>query len=97
VSVESDERGIRKVIRALLAADWRLDFVDDGGEDIPVHSEQAAIDEIMAVSEATLYVKRDAQTGYCVFVMGNEDDDMVVLNDYTINLDPALAPLYDED
>lgn len=87
----SDSAGIRQVIRTLKADKWELDSVWDGEESIPVTTETAAVDGVMAVDMAHIYFKRDGEQGWVYFVLGNEPDEVV--NDYTTNLDPALTTL----
>lgn len=88
----SDQAAIRQIIRALKASDHKLDEVYDGEEEIAVSTETEALDAIMAVDEAWLYVTLpDGARGWMFFVLGNEPDE--VMNDYTVNLSPVLDPL----
>lgn len=96
----TDRGGIEQVIRALRAAGWELDFVCDGEEDVPVKTELEATEEVLAVDDAYLNVKREfdetgqvrrADTGYVYFVMGNDPDEVVC--DYTTNLESVIGPL----
>ena len=53
----SDRAGIRQVIRALQAAGYTLVEVFDGEDTVPTTTESAAIEAIMAVDDATLFVR----------------------------------------
>lgn len=93
----TDRGGIEQVIRALRAAGWELDYVDDREEETLVTTEPEAIAAIMAVDEAFLHLKkREAngvvyETGYLFFVLGNDPEEVVC--DYTTNLDPTVDEL----
>lgn len=89
----TDTAGIRQVIRALRAAGHTLLLVDDGGEEITVTTEKAAIEAITAVDQAHLYVTLPGgeSTGWVFFVLGNDPDEVVC--DYTTNLDPTIDDL----
>lgn len=89
----SDKAGIRQIIRALRDAGWELDYVYDREDETYVATEGAAIDAIMAVDEAFLYVKRteNGVRGYVFFVLGN--DPAEVAADYTVNLSNVIDPL----
>ena len=92
---ESDSAAIRQTIRALKAAAWTLDYVDNGEEDIPVKTEQEAIDAITAVDQAWLFVKRteNGVRSYVFFVLGNDPEEVIC--DHTVDLSPVLDPLTD--
>jgi hypothetical protein len=92
----SDRAGIRQTIRALKAAGYRLDYVDDGGDYVKVKTETEAIDAILAVDDAWLYVTHtdpNLRTSGVRFVMGNQPEEVVC--DYGMRLDWVLAPLTD--
>lgn len=87
----TDRGGIQQTIRALRDAGWELDSVWDGEESTPVTSYPQAVDDIMSVDQAHLYVKKDGAEGWVFFVLGNDPDE--VINDYTVNLSEVLDPL----
>jgi CheY-like chemotaxis protein len=90
----SDRAGIRQTIRALRKAGYVLDFVDDGGEDVPVRTETEAIETITSVDDAWLHVTHPLEGSSAVrFVMGNQPEEVVC--DYGMRLDWVLAPLTD--
>lgn len=93
----TDRGGIQQAIRALRADGWTLRHVWDGGERVAVKSESEAIEAIMAVDEARLYVRRPweggEEKGWAFFVLGNSPEEVVC--DYTTNL-TALDSLIDE-
>ena len=95
MSTPTTDRGaIEQIIRALRAAGWELDSVDDGdGELQKVATEPAAIEAIMAVDCAHLYVRRAGIVGWVFFVLGNDPEE--VANDYTVTLSDAIDPLTD--
>jgi len=93
----TDRGGIEQVIRALRAAGWELDYVDDTEEKIPVSTEPEAVEAITAVDEAFLHVKKRESngvvydTGYVFFVLGNDPEEVVC--DHTTNLSDVIDPL----
>jgi hypothetical protein len=91
----SDQAGIRQAIRALRAGGYTLDRVYNGGDDDePVSNEREAIAEIMAVDEATLWVRDSSGKAWGVFfVMGNSPDEVIC--DYHVSLSDVLDPLID--
>lgn len=92
----SDRAGIRQVIRGLKAAGYTLVEVYDGGDEmVTVRTEAEAIDAIMAVGDATLFVRTpDGQYNPWVrFVMGNEPEEVVC--DHLDSLSPVLDPIMD--
>lgn len=100
----SDKAGIRQTIRALRAAGYELDSVDDGdyydpapgidsdGDQI-VNNEDQAIAAITAVDDARLYVRRDGRKAVVRFVMGNDPDEVIC--DHSTSLSAVLDPLID--
>jgi hypothetical protein len=98
---KDDKSAIRLIIRAIRAAGWDLDYVDDREEETPVKTEAEALDLIMDLDEVFLVVTRlDPQPGSSVklktrghvfFVLGNDPDEVAC--DYTVNLEPAIGPL----
>lgn len=95
----TDRAAVTAIIRAVKAAGWILDYVDDGEDNIAVASETEALDAIFAVDEAWLHVEvrppydGPPRVGYVYFVLGNEPFEVAA--DYTINLEPALGPLFE--
>lgn len=90
---KDDKAAIRAIIRAVRAAGWHLDHVNDGEEEIAVATEEAALDAITAVDEARLYVRKQGRRGWVLFVMGNEPYEVAA--DYTVGLTDAIDPLTD--
>lgn len=81
----TDRGGIQQVIRTLKAAGYELDSVWDGEESTPVSTEHEALEVIMNLDQATLYVNVLGVTvGHVFFVLGNDPDEVVC--DYTVNL-----------
>lgn len=92
----SDSAAIRQIIRALKAAGYRLDYVNNGEESVGIEYEQDAIDAIMEVDMAWLYVSQPgfaAGGSYIFFVMGNSPEEVAA--DYTLDLEHVLEPLTD--
>ena len=90
---KTDEAAIRAIIRALRAAGWELDSVNDGEELIETRTESDAIEAITAVDQANLYVVKTGRTGRVFFVLGNDPKEVAC--DYTTNLSDAIEPLTD--
>jgi len=90
---KTDEAGIRQTIRALRAADYVLDFVDDGGEVIHVRTEAEAVEAITAVDSAHLFVKYADGTpaSHVWFVLGNDPEEVIC--DHGVSLSHVLDPL----
>lgn len=89
-----DRAGIRQAIRALLAADYTLVEVFDGGDEmVKVENETEAINAIMAVDDATLFVRTpDGERNPWVrFVLGNDPDEVIC--DHLVSLGHVLDPL----
>ena len=94
MSKPSTDRGaIQQIIRALRQADHTLLEVFDGEDTIKVSNEKEALDAIMAVADATLFVRNPEGDGnpWVRFVMGNDPEEVAA--DYTVSLCPILDPL----
>ena len=93
----TDGAAVRQIIRAVKAAGWVLSHVWDGEEETPVASETGALALVMDLDESVLhFTKRTGpltERGYVYFVLGNEPFEVAA--DYTVNLEGALAPLFD--
>jgi hypothetical protein len=90
----SDRAGIRQTIRALRAANYELDTVWDGEEDVPVSNENEAIEAITAVDDAYLYVQDESgKRSWVRFVLGNDPEEVIC--DHGESLEPVLDPLID--
>lgn len=90
----TDRSAISQVIDGLTKAGWTLDRVYNGGdEDEPTPTKDKAMEEILAVDDAFLHVKRDGDTGWVRFVMGNDPEEVVC--DHTVNLSDAIDPVTD--
>ena len=88
----SDRAAIRQIIRALLAANHALVEVNDGEEQFAVKNEREAIEGIMAVDVATLWVRKpDGEVSFILFVMGNDPEEVAA--DWGVSLSPVLDPL----
>lgn len=93
----TDQAGIRQTIRALKAAGYTLLEVWDGGDEmVKVKTETEAIDAIMAVDDAHLFVRTpDGDYNPWVrFVMGNDPEEVIC--DHETSLSPVLDPLTKE-
>lgn len=91
----SDRAGIRQVIRALVAAGYTLVEVFDGEENVPTTTESAAIDAIMAVDDATLFVRTPdgSRNPWVRFVLGNDPEEVVC--DFVVSLSPVIDAVCD--
>lgn len=92
---KTDESGIRLTIRALVAAGYKLDSVNNGGEDNePVSTEKEAIEEATASDHAFLFVTdADGEESWVMFVLGNEPFEVIC--NHSGDLDHVLTPLTD--
>lgn len=90
---QTDEAGIRQTIRALRAAGWELEYVDDGEDETLVSNEDKAVKAVTAVDDAILVVGKDSKRAWVRFVLGNAPDEVVC--DYTVNLSDALEPMFE--
>lgn len=90
---KTDEAGIRQTIRALRNAGYVLDFVDDGEEQIKVSNETEALDAIMAVDVAYLFVKHSdgERASHVLFVLGNDPEEVIC--DHGLTLSHVIDPL----
>lgn len=89
----SDSAAIRQAIRNLRAAGWCLSYVDDGRDRVRVDTENEALDAILAVEDARLFLVNRA-TGlisWVRFVMGNDPDEVIC--DHGERLSPVLDAL----
>jgi len=90
---KTDSAAIRQIIRALLAAGYALDYVDDGEDEVKVSTEAEALDAITAVDSAHLFVKHPTERASHVwFVLGNSPDEVAA--DHGVSLSPVLDPLH---
>ena len=73
---KSDKAAIRQTIRALKRAGYSLPVIFDGEDWVKPDTEAEAIEEIMAVDAATLYVElpTDDIARWVYFVMGNDPE-----------------------
>lgn len=90
----TDRGAIRQIIRALRNHGYTLDAVNNGEEIIQVTNEREAVEEIMAVDEAVLFVDHPSKHSSLVcFVLGNEPYEVAA--DYGESLEPVIGPLTD--
>lgn len=75
--LELEARVMRHFIRYLKKNGWECYKVYDGGENVMVSSEQAAMDAICAVDEAYAYFRKDKKSHYIYFVRGNAPWEVV--------------------
>lgn len=88
----TDREAVTQIIRALKAAGYVLDYVNDGEESFPVRTETEALDGIFAVDEAVLYVDHPTERrSHVYFVLGNEPFEVAC--DYGVSLEPVMGPL----
>jgi hypothetical protein len=88
----SDTAGIRQVIRAMIAAGYKLDSVDNGEEDTPVTTERQAIEEATATDSAWVFFRSpEGHVGGVMFVLGNSPDEVAA--DWHVSLDAVMDPL----
>ena len=92
----SDRAAIRQTIRALKAAGYSPIEVFDSEETIDVRgaTEAEVIEALTATDESWLYVEPTTSRSWLFFVLGNDPEE--VINDYTMDLDPVIDPLFDK-
>lgn len=91
---KTDAAAIRQTIRALRAAGYVLDHVDDGGDEmVKVRTEDEALDAITAVDSAHLFVEHPGphRASYVWFVLGNDPEEVIA--DHGVSLSHVLDPL----
>lgn len=89
---KTDTAAIRQTIRALRAADYVLDYVHDGEEEVKVSNEDEAIEAITAVDNAHLFVTHATERpSHVWFVLGNDPEEVVC--DYGVSLSHVIDPL----
>lgn len=88
----NDREAITLIIEGLMAKGVTLDLVDDGGEEIKVHTVEEAVEAITAVDIATLCVDLpDGHPSFIYFVQGNEPEEVV--NDHGVSLSDYIDPI----
>jgi len=99
----TDRAAIAAIIKAVKAAGWTLDYVDNGEDNVPTYdTAQIALNAVFEVDEALLHVTRGSaddaerggeppERGYVYLVLGNEPFEVAA--DYTVNLEQAIGPL----
>lgn len=77
--IEIERKVVRHLIRTARKHGFNLVRVWDGGENIPVETENEALDAVFAVDEATIRFRRngDAKTHCAVIVLGNNGWDAI--------------------
>lgn len=68
---------VRQLIRHLVANNFLLAFVEGGDDDIPVKTEQEAMDAIFDLDEAWLVVSNVARHPRSVFLVLSNDEDVI--------------------
>lgn len=97
---KSDESAVRQVLRALKAGNFKIDFIENGEEEVYVHSEKEAMEAIFAVDECYVFLSKESwlplsalkPTQWVRFVLGNDPDEVVC--DYTVGLEHIIDPLF---
>ena len=98
LSPASHVRPVRAALEAILAAGWTVAAVNDGDEWEPVTDLDVAIGMIFNVDDAAVGFDRyNEETGriegaQIIFALYNAPSE--VIHNHTMNLEPALAPLY---
>jgi len=93
---KTDQAAVRQTIRALRAFGYLLVSVDDGEELLSTTTEKQALEAIMAVDEATLWVTSPGSLHFAFvrFVLGNDPEEVIC--DYSVKLEDALESVLDE-
>jgi hypothetical protein len=92
----SDKAGVRQTIRALRAADHKIDAVEDGASEVHTFAHDASEDdiiaELMSCDDGYLIVRLpDGKVSHVYFVFGNDPEEVIC--DHGVSLSPVLDPL----
>jgi hypothetical protein len=80
----NEQRIIRAVSDALIAAGWKPCFVDDGGEDVPASTTDEVLEVIDSVEESKAwYEKAGKRCCFCV-ILFNGNDGKDVIYDFSV-------------
>jgi hypothetical protein len=92
-----ERMAVRMILQHVVDNGWRIDGVDDGGEEVvPAATVAEAHEAVFAVDEARVYVSKkvpgptgyptdnETKRGWMYFTLGNDPEE--VLSDYTVNI-----------
>ena len=94
--IERERAIVRALIRHLKANGWRVDRVYDGGEDVPVRTEEEALAAVFAVDDSTLWFMNAAGVDHGVYLVCGNDGDIVSDWSYAEKDADAFGKLMDE-
>lgn len=90
----TDRAAIKQIIKGMLDAGVSLDSVYDCERDLPVETAAEAVDLIMNLDMAYLYVTLPDETmAWVLFVLDNAPEEVAA--DFTVNLSDILDPIID--
>lgn len=90
--IRCEERIAKRIIRDMLKAGYSIS-VNDGEETTLLKSKnlKAIIEAMFTTDEDYLLITKQGFKGWVRFIYGNDGWDVV--NDYTTNLEPIMAPI----
>ena len=80
--MKTAEKVVRRMIRELKKAGWRVCAVDDGEGNIPVITERDAMDAVFGVEYATVKFIKGGKIEAVLVIPCNEED---AISDFTLN------------
>ena len=88
----NDRAAIRQILSGIMDRGVVLRFVHDGEDKVNADTVAEAVDAVMAVDEATVYVTLPSgEHAWLWFVLGNDPEE--VLCDNTWNLEDFVSPI----
>lgn len=87
-----ERRAVRRILRALKAAGWSADYVNDGGALIRTSTESAVMGHVFSVDTSNILFTHPDYKGRMesiLIVLGNADDGSEVAADWSCGL-PAF-------
>lgn len=91
----TDEQGVKQILEGLYAAQWTVDYVDQGdGEKVHPADMMETIEAIFEVDEAVVYVyevNNPDVRSFLYFVLGNDPEE--VLCDHGVTLSSVIDPI----
>ena len=78
---------IRHLIRVMDLNGWKIDYIDDGGENIKVSTELQALETVFSVDTCHIRFKKENLSHWVFIVLGNDGWDAICDYSYSENDD----------
>lgn len=88
---KNDREAVSAILNGMESAGWTVDSVDDGEQHFSVSSTKRAIDAVMDVDMAHVFLSKGDVSGWVWFVLGNDPEEVAANS--TVNLDPDLSSI----